>query len=199
MSTVVATTVDELVKIVAHARESGGPLDAPSLAKKLVASSEDGVSTESVAGRRDRFGSNEFPPRKGKSFWSILKERAVDQTILILAAAAVISLALGIAFPSTTFYSDCNCVVTDTTGWVEGVAILVAVLVIVAVGSLVDYDKEKRFTVRDLADVRHATVMRSGEALQVVLSDVVVGDVVMLTGGNLVPQMDSSSLQATWL
>lgn len=84
-----------------------------------------------------------MPEPKSKPFWKIVLEHCKDETIIILTAAAILSLALGSAFPETFFNPDCLCTQTDNTGWVEGVAILVAVIVIILVGSIQVREQEE--------------------------------------------------------
>ena len=102
-------------------------------------------------------------------------------------SAAILSLALGSAFPETFFNPDCLCTQTDTTGWVEGVAILVAVIVIIMVGSIQDWDKERKFRALGSEDKRFIKVVRAGETLEVKTNQVLVGDVVLLEWGKYVP------------
>lgn len=59
-----------------------------------------------------------------------------DPTLIFLTVAAFISLAIGVFVEQRPF------------GWLEGVAILMAVVVVVTVGAVNDYQKEKQF--RDL-------------------------------------------------
>jgi len=57
----------------------------------------------------------------------------------MLCIAACVSLAIGI-YQDTTSDDD-----EPKVHWVEGCAILVAVVIVVLVGSINDYNKEKRF------------------------------------------------------
>lgn len=59
--------------------------------------------------------------------------------------AAIISLAVGIYEDLTTVEYDMNGNRLPGVKWVEGVAIIVAVLLVVIVGSLNDYQKERQF------------------------------------------------------
>ncbi len=94
--------------------------------------------------RKDYWGDNIMPQPKSKWLIEIIWEHCQDETIIILTIAAAVSLALGLAFPETYYNPDCNCTETDATAWVEGVAIIVAVIVIIMVGSLQDWDKERK-------------------------------------------------------
>ena len=137
--------------------------------------------------RREYFGTNDMPKPKKKWLITMIWEHCQDSTIIILALAAVVSLALGLAFPEQFFDSTCQCVVTDGTAWVEGVAILVAVVIIVMVGSLQDYDKELKFRALGTEDKRFIKVIRGGNIEEVRTNELVVGDVVVLEWGKFVP------------
>ena len=50
--------------------------------------------------RAEAFGSNTYPERKHTGFFMLVWEALRDVTLIILCAAAVISLVLGVAFPT---------------------------------------------------------------------------------------------------
>ena len=67
------------------------------------------------------------------------------------------------------------------TGWIEGFAILMAVLAVTLVSSINDYQKEKQF--RKLNAVKEdakVNVLRDGVIVQISKYDIVVGDIVVL-------------------
>ena len=91
------------------------------------------------------FGKNALPPVKGKSIFQLMWMAFNDKTLILLAVAAVVSLAVGL-------YEDIAVPEYDNEGnkiagvkWVEGVAIIVAILIVVLVGSVNDFQKEKQF------------------------------------------------------
>lgn len=128
-----------------------------------------------------------MPERKKRTFISMVWEACQDSVIIILALCAVVSLALGIAFPES-FYDDvCDCIVKSSTDWVEGVAIIVAILVVVFVGAGQDYDKERKFRALGKCDIRKIKVVRGGETVEIDANTVLVGDVVILDWGKFVP------------
>ena len=72
--------------------------------------------------------------------------------------------------------------------WVGGVAIIVAILIVVVVGSLNDWEKEERFkTLNAKKEDRLVKVIRDGEERQIHLHQVVVGDVMLLKPGEVIP------------
>ena len=69
--------------------------------------------------------------------------------------------------------------------WIEGVAILVAVLVVVLVTAFNDWNKEKQFRglqSRIEHEHRFATI-RGGELVQIAVGDIVVGDICQIKYG----------------
>lgn len=72
--------------------------------------------------------------------------------------------------------------------WVEGVAICVAIFIVVAVGSVNDYQKERQFMkLNKRKDDREVKVIRSGKSIQISVYDVTAGDVMHLEPGDAVP------------
>ncbi|VDM72819.1 unnamed protein product [Strongylus vulgaris] len=74
-------------------------------------------------------------------------------------------------------------------GWIEGVAILVAVIVVVLVTALNDWSKEKQFRgLQSKIETEHKfSVIRGGQPIDVVVNDLVVGDVARVKYGDLLP------------
>jgi Ca2+-transporting ATPase len=69
-------------------------------------------------------------------------EQYKDKVLLLLTGAAIISLALGLY---ETFGVKRQPGDPPSVDWIEGVAICVAILIVVFVGSLNDYQKERQF------------------------------------------------------
>ncbi|CEG68451.1 Putative Calcium-translocating P-type ATPase, PMCA-type [Rhizopus microsporus] len=131
------------------------------------------------------FGPNRLPELEPVSLLKIMWEAYQDKTKK--KTSAVISLTVGI-------YEDLTIVEYDALGnrvpgvkWVEGVAIVIAVSLVVIVSSVNDYQKEKQF--RDLnakKEDRQVTAIRSGEHVLLSVYDVQVGDVLQLEPGDIV-------------
>jgi magnesium-transporting ATPase (P-type) len=75
------------------------------------------------------FGKNEIPKKEAESFLSMFIGALSDRTLIILCIASAVSIALGVAFEDRE------------TGWIEGTAILIAVLIVALVTSANDYSK----------------------------------------------------------
>jgi Ca2+-transporting ATPase len=98
------------------------------------------VTAQQVEGQfEDRirvFKTNRLPDRKTDSIWVLLWNAYNDKILILLTAAAVISLALGLY---ETFSGR------SSVDWVEGVAICVAIVVVVVVTAANDWQKERQF------------------------------------------------------
>lgn len=65
--------------------------------------------------------------------------------------------------------------------WVEGVAICVAIIIVVLVGSLNDWQKERAFVrLNAKKDDREVKVVRSGKSFMINVHDLLAGDVMHL-------------------
>lgn len=72
------------------------------------------------------------------------------------------------------------------TGWIEGTAILFAVVIVVMVSSLNDYSKEQQFRkLNSKKNNKQVKTIRNGEDEQVSVYDIVVGDVVKIEVGDI--------------
>jgi Ca2+-transporting ATPase len=137
------------------------------------------------ADRRRIFGENCLPERKSKSFLALAWIALQDRVLILLSVAAAVSLALGLY---RTFDGHHEEGTGARVEWAEGVAIIVAILVVVIVGALNDWQKERRFYVLNKKkEERYITVIRSGKPAKVSVHDVLVGDVMILEQGDVIP------------
>lgn len=74
-------------------------------------------------------------------------------------------------------------------GWIEGLAILISVIVVVIVTAFNDYSKERQFRgLQSRIEGEHKfAVIRNGEAIQILVGDIVVGDICQIKYGDLLP------------
>jgi Ca2+-transporting ATPase len=91
--------------------------------------------------RKRIFGTNRLPEKKSKNLLQIMWMTFNDKVLIILTTVATISLILGLYqdFGQPERYGG------PKVRWVEGVTIMVAVAIVVIVGSLNDYQKEQQF------------------------------------------------------
>ncbi|XP_035892526.1 plasma membrane calcium-transporting ATPase 1 isoform X4 [Anopheles stephensi] len=172
---------------VAKVNEYGGVTE---ICRKLYTSPNEGLSGSQadIDHRRETFGSNIIPPKPPKSFLTLVWEALQDVTLIILEIAAIISLLLSFYQPA----DEDEPIVQEEEehySWIEGLAILVSVFVVVVVTAFNDYSKEKQFRgLQSRIEGEHKfSVIRGGDAVQVNIGDIVVGDICQIKYGDLLP------------
>lgn len=132
------------------------------------------------------FNDNHLPKKKGKSIWDLAWDAYKDPFILVLTGAAVISLALGIYETISSQKEHPNG--QTPVDWVEGVAIVVAITIVVVVSAGNDWQKERQFAkLNAKKEDRYVQLIRSGKTQDVSVYDILVGDVVCMNQGDLIP------------
>lgn len=136
------------------------------------------------ADRTRVFKDNRLPERKGKSLLELMWITYNDKVLILLSVAAAVSLAVGLYQTFGQKHQPGQ----PSVEWVEGVAIIVAIAIVVIVGSLNDYQKERQFAkLNRKKQDRAVRVIRSGKTMEISVFDILVGDVVHLEPGDLIP------------
>ncbi|KAF4956142.1 hypothetical protein FSARC_11672 [Fusarium sarcochroum] len=131
------------------------------------------------------YGRNQLPAKKPKSIWRLAWITFQEAVLIMLTVAGVISLALGLYETFGVAHKPGDPTPVD---WVEGVAILAAVVIVVVVASHNDWQKEKAFVkLNTKKDDREVKLLRSGKSMLVNVAEIVVGDVLYLEPGDLIP------------
>ena len=139
------------------------------LAAMLKVNLSEGLTNAQVTEYRERYGPNKFPEKPMKSWCRLYFESFNDPTLIILIVAAVVSLVVG-------YIED------PEKGWIEGIAILIAVQIVSCVTTTNDYSKELQFRQLEASagEDDRCTCIRNGEVCRINPSDLVVGDVISL-------------------
>ena len=143
---------------------------------------------EDIAERKHVYGANVLPVRVQKLFFKLCWDAMKDKVLIMLLVAAIVSLALGLyeTFGVETEYDDEH-VALPKVDWVEGVAIIVAVLIVVLVGAANDYQKEQQFArLNAKKEDRELIVVRNGNQKMISIHDLVVGDILNLQTGDII-------------
>nr|XP_046252631.1 plasma membrane calcium-transporting ATPase 3b isoform X1 [Scatophagus argus]XP_046252632.1 plasma membrane calcium-transporting ATPase 3b isoform X1 [Scatophagus argus] len=172
--------------------------DTEGLCQRLQSNTTDGLSGDpaDLERRCQTFGQNFIPPKKPKTFLELVWEALQDVTLIILEAAAIISLGLSFYQPPGKESESCGNVSGGAedeseadTGWIEGAAILLSVVCVVLVTAFNDWSKEKQFRGLQsrIEQEQKFTVVRKGNVIQIPVADMVVGDVAQVKYGDLLP------------
>jgi Ca2+-transporting ATPase len=122
--------------------------------------------------------------RKPKNIFQLAWIAYNDKVLILLTCAAVISLALGLYQTFGVEHKPGE----PAVEWIEGVAIIVAIVIVVVVGAANDWQKERQFVkLNAKKDDRTIKVIRSGSTREISVYDVFVGDVVNLEPGDMIP------------
>ncbi|KAF9937658.1 plasma membrane calcium [Modicella reniformis] len=166
--------------------------------EKQLEATEDEVdkTVVSFADREQYFGRNVLPKRKPKSIFELMWIALQEKILILLLIAAVVSIALGIYedygvehVPAEKFNKDYTSylAIDPKISWVEGVAILVAVIIVVMVGSINDFQKETQFRMLNAKkEDREVKVIRNGETVLISVFGIIVGDILHLEPGDVV-------------
>ncbi|XP_034054606.1 plasma membrane calcium-transporting ATPase 1-like isoform X1 [Gymnodraco acuticeps] len=177
-------------------KESYG--DVNGLCARLRTSPIDGLdgTSEDIDRRKAEFGQNLIPPKKPKTFLHLVWEALQDVTLIILEVAAIISLGLSFYSPPNAERQNCGSAAGGVdedgeaeAGWIEGAAILLSVVCVVLVTAFNDWSKEKQFRglQNRIEQEQKFTVVRGGQMLQILVSEIVVGDIAQVKYGDLLP------------
>lgn len=126
--------------------------------------------------RRKQGGSNSMPKKELTPFYKMVWAASEDFMLRILMLAAILSLTLGLAFAEN-----------KKVEWIEGAAILFAVLIVILVTAVNDYLKEKQFANLFEQEEKFCNCIRGGELIKLNMQELVVGDIIQLETGDEIP------------
>ncbi len=139
------------------------------LAKLIGVNLETGLTEEQVLLLRKNFGNNQFPESPMDSFFSLLFDALTETTLLILISAATVSLIIGV-------------IQEPEEGWIEGVAIFIAVFLVSNIAAFNDYSKQLQFRALEASSQKdeRTSVLRDKQIQRINPIDIVVGDILVL-------------------
>ena len=138
--------------------------------------------------RRRTYGKNKLPDKSQKGFLRLCFEAMKDKVLILLSVAAIVSLALGLYETFTITEYDLEGNPLPKVDWVEGVAIIVAILIVVLVGAANDFQKERQFRkLNAKKEDREVVMVREGQQHMVSIYEIVVGEIIGLETGDVVP------------
>ena len=146
--------------------------------KKYLDTGDNGIETSSVPSREETYGKNEIIKCPPKTFSQILWNSCKDPLIILLSFSATIALTFGLVFEEQRNHNE----------WVESIAIWLAIIIIVSIGTITDYKQEKAFhKLNKKNDEYDVKVIRDGQMQQISNKSLVVGDVMLLESGDKIP------------
>lgn len=125
-----------------------------------------GLDTSEVNRRQKQFGYNRLKEAKQRSSWNILIDQFKSPIVALLGIAAIVSFAF--------------------QEWIEGIAILIAIVLNAAIGFFTERQAVKSMeSLKQLSKTR-AKVRRGHEIQEIPAEELVPGDIVLLESGDIV-------------
>ena len=144
------------------------------LVNSLLTNEINGIA--STEHREEVYGSNKVFVEPVPPFCAYVWDALGDMMVRILIVCAVVQIVLG-------------CTLSDdpSKDWIDGVSIIVAILVVVLVGSITNYQKETKF--HELNEVQNEgtkyNIIRNGIPHEYTSDDILVGDLIMVNYGDI--------------
>ena len=150
------------------------------LLQKLDTDEKNGIS--SIENREEYFGSNKIFIKPLPSFYSFLIEALSDKMIIILIISSLVEICISLF--NIFIKNEIN-----NMEWLDGISIIIAVIVVVTVGSVTNYKKEMKF--HDLNNFENQNtkyeVIRNGNLQELHSDDLLVGDLIKIYSGDILP------------
>ncbi|MFA3783282.1 magnesium-translocating P-type ATPase [Melioribacteraceae bacterium 4301-Me] len=136
-------------------------------ALKRLRTSPSGLSSEDAEERLEEFGFNEPAHARSYSFWADIYSRIKSPLVIQLLIIAVVSLIIG----------------------EEKSTLIVSVMVLLSVGLSYVLDRKSTKAVEALGKrvQSHVLVLRDGKEIELPMSNIVPGDIVLLHAGSIIP------------
>ncbi|GJN13221.1 hypothetical protein PR202_ga31567 [Eleusine coracana subsp. coracana] len=146
------------------------------ISRKIKASLEDGVREAEITTRQKLYGTNKHAEKQPRSFLMFVWDALHDTTLIILMICAMVSLVVGLA----------------TEGWPKGIydglGIILSILLVVLVTASSDYKQSRKFMELDREKKKiYVLVTRDKKTKKVLIHDLVVGDILHLSIGDVIP------------
>lgn len=134
---------------------------------KLVEGDEEGLTNENAARRLAKYGPNVLSEHRGRSSLQIFLQQFVSAPVALLGLSAGISLATG--------------------GVADAFVIVGVVLINSAIGYVTEKSAEKTINALGQLAPEIASVIRDGKKTDIALTDVAIGDILVLAPGTYIP------------
>ena len=140
-----------------------------------------GLSDSQVSESKEKYGTNELAKKESESLWSMFLGAFDDIWIKVLVGALILKIALavlGMFVPALSGGNDA----------IEIVSILLAIGLATGFSTLSEYRNSSRSeALQEEYNKTFAKVMRNGKLVNILTSEIVKGDTVLIQAGDKVP------------
>ena len=158
---------------------------------EALQTSKTGLTSKEAETRLQKYGKNALQQKPPKSIWKMIWEQLYNLMVLILLVAAVVSIVMYFVQKSQGHENP------------EGIPEVIAIFVVIALNTIIGVIQEKK-AVGALEALKNmsaptARVLRDGQETIIPASELVIGDIIYLEDGSIVPAdvriIDSSNLK----
>ncbi len=141
--------------------------------KDLERFGTDGLSSETVLESREQYGKNELTPPKRMPVWKQYLEKYQDPIIRILLVAVVLSALIALL---------------EGESLIDTIGIALAVILATTIAFLTEFRSNREFDALNvMREDTGVKVIRDGAPGSIPMRDIVVGDIILLEAGDMVP------------
>ena len=141
-----------------------------------------GLTDDEVRQNTEKYGKNELSKKEPKTVWAMFKDSFNDIWVIILCASLVLKLILtviGLIFP--TFAKGGNSIF-------EIISIVMAIGLTTGISTFSEYRNTSRSSaLQDEYNKTYAKVIRNGELISILTTEITKSDIVLLQAGDKVP------------
>lgn len=135
--------------------------------------STEGLTSAQAKKSAEENGKNILTPKEKRTFFKTYWDNYDDPIIIVL----LIALGINIVF---TFFGKVD--------WHECAGILLSVIISTFVSAISEYSNENTYQkLQAEAEQKRCKVMRDGRLCEILISDIVVGDVILIQAGDMIP------------
>ncbi len=159
-------------------------LEVKEIEKELSSNMSNGLTESQVEANRTKFGINQLSMKKEKSWIRVFFEQYKDVLMILLLVSSLISVIVQI-FPTDTY--GWGEALKDVQAW-ENFILIVGVTIINAIIGTVQVIKSRKSlnSLKSLSQPK-SKVLRDGKSQMIDTDKVVVGDIILLEAGDLIP------------
>lgn len=137
------------------------------VARSCAVSPDYGLASDEAARRLSKHGKNLLIETGGTTFWKILWEQFTSTMVLMLLAAAILSLVIGSIR--------------------DAISIMAIVFLFALLGFIQEFRAERAMRALTKMAAPNVRVRRDGEVIELQASQLVPGDIVLIEAGNVIP------------
>jgi len=167
---------DSLKKIIRDKTFDDSGTTKDGVFEALRSNEEHGLSSAQALSNKAHYGENRLPDKPLKPYYMHLLEALSDPILTALIVCAVITIIFGAA------------ITKDPGDWIEGIAIIFAVVIVSGVGSVNNWLQEAQFaSLSKVKSDRTVLVIRDNQEVPISIYDVAVGDIFIIKTGEILP------------